>query len=471
MTRKLFFLAAAVIVIASCTQKSAIEEPSFYEYEISAASADLGSKTTYAGDKTFAWTEGDKISVLFHKGTDNKFFTFSTKTVDGATATFAGMVESGYEIGASDTGAKWALYPAGAHKYNVGESKLITFNMPAENDLSGTVATNIPLSAKIAADASETTFTFYPAAAIIKIRFTGISKATKVKLLFEEQYTHAVSGDLPMKEGGYVSYWEPAWADLGSSGCKLAITEDVEEGNAEFYIPFAPWDKRFKPSITLVDAATEDVLYSKAAQNFLPSTYEPLLTRMVVLPEIKAGDAKPWSFPSAYGIEWNDVAASADGDTGEGADAIVKMKATADAEYLYIYVEIKKDALYDDASYGHGNHNYFYFGNGTGTDTFWAWDAPYLNRLQGWLKYKNAPRYLTYDYSDYAQSVVEHSGNYCYEIAFKRAGLSALAGSSATVCMTVDGVYTDAGGSWLGSWDAIGYAPARWTAPLVVSLP
>jgi hypothetical protein len=470
MTRKLFLLAAAVIVIASCTKKDAIEQPSFYEYEISAASADLGTKTTYAGDKTFAWTEGDKISVLFHKGTDNKFFTFSTKTVDGASATFAGMVESGYEIGASDTGAKWALYPAGAHKYNAGETNLITFNIPAENDLSGTVATNIPLSAKIAADASETTFTFYPAAAIIKIRFTGIEKAAKVKLLFEEQYTHAVSGDLPMKEGGYVSYWEPAWADLGSSGCKLAITEDVVDGNAEFYIPFAPWDKRFKPSITLVDAATEDVLYSKAAQNFLPSTYEPLLTRMVVLPEIKAGDAKPWSFPSQYGIDWNEVSTAVNGDTGTGYDAIVCLKAKADATNLYVYFEIKKDALYDDSGYSYSNNSHLYIGDGSGTKTHWAWTAPYVHHFDSWLKYKNAPRYINWNAGFVGQSNVEHTGKYCYEVAIGRSSYTALAGSSATLCFEVNQQYV-VGETWMGEETQIGFAPARWAEALVVPLP
>ena len=397
MTRKLYLLAAAVIVIAACDKKAAkIEEPSFYEYEISASSADFGTKTTYANDKVFAWSENDKISVLFHNGNTDKFFTLTAKNINGASASFSGSIESGYEIGASDSGTWWALYPAGAHTYTPGESKPFTFNMPAENDLTGTDSSNIPMAAKLAADATEKTFEFYPAAAIIKFRFTGIT-ASKVKLTIEEQYTHAISGNLPMKEGGYVLYWEPAWADLGSAKCKLSYTVDVKGGDAEFFIPFAPWDKRFKPVITLIDADTEDVLYNKTATNFLPETYEPLLTRMVVLPEITVGSAIPWSYESAFGVDWKSSSVvSAAGDPG-----INMINGFVDGNTLYVLLEINKGALVLDPTHAKDNSVNFHVNTSSRYFGYLASDGvPVLNDKSGYVK---------------GHSVVEHKGVLYYE--------------------------------------------------------
>ena len=352
MTRSFLFIAAAFVVIAAC-QKNVPEEPSTYEFEISASSDAFGeSKTSYANDKTFAWTKGDKISVLFHKNDDNKFFTLTAKTISGATATFAGAVTTGYTFGASDTGIGWALYPAGEHAYNgddtsVTSDKLITFNLPAVNDLTGTTSSNIPMAAKVPAESEDKSFTFYPAAGIFKFTFNGINTATKAKLTIEEQYTHRMSGNFPMKEGGYVLYWGAEWQDLGTAGSRVSYIVDVKSKTATFYIPFAPWDKKFKPIITLTDADTDDVLYNRTANNYLADAYEPLLTRMVVFPTITCGAVTPWSLESAFGVDWSSASVvSAAGGTG-----INKISAIADATELYMLLEVQKSALVMDPSH------------------------------------------------------------------------------------------------------------------------
>ena len=146
------------------------------------------------------------------------------------------------------------------------------------------------------------------------------------------------------------------------------------------------------------------------------------------------------------------------------------MKATADATNLYLYLEVKKSAMYDNDAYGHANQCHIYFGNGSGESKHWAWNAPYTTKLSGWMKYKNAPRFISYGGIDYEQKSVEHLDLYCYEIAVKREGIDALSGESATICMEIDQMYTDEGGNWLGSNTQVGFAPARWTDALTVSL-
>ena len=477
---------AGAMAFAGC-QKQDVQEPaSTYYFEVGGNALNLETKNYYLDNMTFEWSEGDQISVLFHKGTDDKFFTLTATSIDGASAVFGGNITSGYTIGASDTGIKWALFPAGTHVYNGADypadadednKNPITFNVPRTTDFTQShFSVNIPMAAKLDAGV-DAGFSFTPAAACIKFSFKGISKSKKVKLTIESQYTHRISGDFPMREGGYCLYWYNQYGSLGSEGCKISYIASVKNKKAEFYIPWAPWDYKFQPIVTLTDADTDGILYSATASKFFASSSDddlcPVLTHMIVVPEITASGSATWSFPSAYGIDWANISNEVAGDAEEGFDAIVCMKGTADADNLYIYLEVQKDALISDPSYGHSSHNYFYFGNGTGETTYWPWEAPYLDRFQGWLQYQNAPRYISYDISGYSQKAVEHDGLYIYEIAFSRSSSSftALGGSSVTVCMNIDGIYTDSAGGWLGTWDATAFAPARWTDALTVDLP
>ena len=461
---------AAAIALAGCQKQAPVELPSTYEFELRATAGDPATKTYYEDNMTFKWTEGDKISVLFNNGSDNKFFTLTATTINGASAVFSGSITTGYVLGASDTGDKWALYPASDHSY-VGGDYPINFAVPPVLNLSGkALSCNLPMAA-ISADGA--TFEFQPAAGSFKFSFTGI-KCSKVKFVVQQQVkARRLSGLFPMKKGGYIAYWEPQWEDLGTPGGSLTVIEDVVNGCAEFFIPFAPWDNNFQPIITLTDADTDDLLYTATAKAPFSGDMGSLLARMVVVPDIPVTSVTPWSFPSEYGIDWNSVTNSVAGDAEAGYDALVSMKGTADASNLYIYLEVKKASLISDPSYGHSGHNYFYFGNGTGESTYWPWAAPYIDRFQGWLLYKNGPRYLSYDISGFAQKAVEHNDLYVYEIAFSRASSSftTLSGSSVTVCMNTDGIYTDASDQWVGSWDAAGFAPARWTDALTVALP
>jgi len=198
---------------------------------------------------------------------------------------------------------------------------------------------------------------------------------------------------------------------------------------------------------------------------------QPLLTNIVVLPNIAITEVKEWEFPSQYNINWNDITTSVAGDSEEGYDAIKLMKATADADNLYLYLEVKKAALYDNSDYGYANYSHLYLGNGTGETAFWAWEStPYVEYLSSWMKYKNGPRYINWNSGFVGQSAVEHGDLYCYEIALQRSAFTALSGSSATLCFLINKQYV-ASDVWGGSEDQIGFAPARWAEGLTVALP
>ena len=461
----------AAAVIASCTKQTPdVNQPELdsasptYTYTVSANTNE--TKSDYDSDGKFSWSAGDAISVLFHNGEVNKFFTLTLTSGDGEkTASFSGEVEIGYEIGGTD-GNQWALYPAGDHSVRFSEEDgtkyPLSFNIPAVTDYTKSgFSANMPMYA-ISEDG--TSFNFQHLGAAYKFTFTDID-ASKVKFVVENQTTYRLSGDVKLRNDGG-TYLDQAWAEGVDK--TLTYISSVSDGEATFFVPVRYYASCFLPIITLYNADTDAQIYTKTATNAKgldKGHVQPISISVTGAVEV------PWSFPSQYDIVWNDVTASVSGDNGEGYDGIVTMKATADASNLYIYLEVKKSALYDNNEYGHANLCQIYFGNDTGESKHWAWDAPYTTKMSGWMKYKNAPRFISYDGITYEQKAVEHLDLYCYEIAVERSKVIALAGSSATICMEINKLYTDAGGSWLGEETQVGFVPARWAEALTVTLP
>ena len=462
-------LLMAAAVVAACQNKAAVEEPAqgSYVFTLTASAPDAETKTDYSSTGKFSWSEGDAISVLFHnEAGDNKFFTLTNTSGAGASADFSGTIDEGYEIGGTD-GNKWALYPAGSHSVRFTESDAakypISFNIPAVTDYTASsFSANIPMYA-LGSDSN--IFEFQHLGAAYKFTFTDIdSSISKVKFVVENQTTYRLSGNVLLRnEGG--TYLDQGYAEGVDK--TFTFTSSVTDGTAVFYVPVRYYAACFQPIITLYNAETDDQI-SKAtagtAKGLSKGHIQPITISVI------GSEIVPWSFPSAYGIEWNNVTSSVAGDTGEGYDGIVCLKATADADNLYVYFEIKKDAMYDDSSYSYSNNSHLYVGDGTGSTAYWAWSAPYAHSFNSWLKYKNAPRYINWNSGFVGQSNVEHKGNICYEIAIARSSYSALSGSSATLCMDANKQYV-VGESWMGEETQIGFAPARWNDALVVSLP
>ncbi len=138
----ILLLAAGLVAFAACTRVAnevpapeVPEVPATYEFSLSASLDEEVLKSDYTSTGVFSWSEGDQISVLFHDGDNNKFFTLTAVSVSGNTATFRGPVTVGYTEG-SNLGAKWALFPASdLHVYNtanvgVDKAKHISFHIP-----------------------------------------------------------------------------------------------------------------------------------------------------------------------------------------------------------------------------------------------------------------------------------------------------------------------------------------------------
>lgn len=473
MTRpySLLLLAAAAL-LAGCSKNEAPSGtvPGRHEVIVNAVS-DPGelTRTAYAGDKTFSWSDGDQISVLFNNGSENKFYTLTATSVNGASATFSGFVDDGWTMGASDTGKKWALFPAADHVYTAGvdagtgTKNGIQFNIPALTDFSAShFSANIPMSAIGDADNN---FAFRPSAGAFKFSFTGIpDNVSKVSLQVTQLVKErALSGLFEMKnpsEGdeasGYTAFIQNKWADLGSPNGVITFVENVVDGNATFYIPFAGWDNRFHPELLLTDCATDDILYQAASKDYLPTAQ---ISHLIVVPEIPVKGAVAWQFESKFGIDWSNPAAECAGRSDSPYDAIRTLKAASDASKLYLYFEVKKDALYDNDAYSHSNLVNIYLGDaGSTTEFSWQWTSLYTKRFEGWAKHSNAFSYITYQCSGLESNVIVHGDFAFYELSIPRSFDTCLSGSAATVAMEINQQYVES--AWAGSNTQIGFAPA-----------
>ena len=269
----LLLIAAA---LAACTPET---EPGFYEFTLEASALDADTRTSYENDRTFSWCASDKISVLFHNGSTDKFFMLESQG-SGPSVKFKGSIENGYTLGSSD-GKKWALYPAADHTYTDGT---VNFQQPATVDFaSNGFSANIPLYA-LGTDKDE--YVFRPMCSVAKFTFTGIEAST-VSLKVTNQSKHALSGLFPCRESESTLFWWPQSVSAGSPDLSLTFIEKPQEGTAVFYVPFPGWDAAgFIPALELKDSGSGDVLYSATAKQGFPSESTSSLGRIIKVPAI-----------------------------------------------------------------------------------------------------------------------------------------------------------------------------------------
>ena len=287
--KKLLLLAGITAVFAAaCTEEPVVDtpEPQTYSFSLTAnVDGDL-TKTAYADDKTFSWSDGDAISVLFHKGDDNKFFTLSTEAGGSATATFTGEITSGYVVGSSDSGKCIALFPAGSHSYTAGAGNPITFNIPHATDFTADGAhfsANLPLCA-VSEDPDS--YSFRHMCGTYKFQFKDIDVA-KVEFIVENS-SRGLSGNITTaKDSGSDRYYLTQSGSASAEDKSISFTENVSaDKTAVFYIPYRGWHEDFQPTITLKDATTGNVLYSKTAKAAFSGNLASSVKYMVVTPAI-----------------------------------------------------------------------------------------------------------------------------------------------------------------------------------------
>lgn len=472
MKKIALFISVVALIATACSKESqemiADSNEGVSTSYIFTLEADMGeaTKTAYADDKTFSWSTGDQISVLFHKDDVNKFYTLSTNAGGSKTATFSGPVDEGWTEGGTDD-AKVALFPASAgHVYTAGEPNPISFNIPAKTDFSSThFSANIPMLGK---DNGAGAYQFQHITGSYKFTFTGIPAAvTKVMLTAENIGNgYYLSGNSLIKGSGSDTYLHC----YEGSGSKIAsYIANVTEGTVSFYIPYRAWDG-LKAKLTLQNmtpgAKCGYTICELTGKSTLSSAS---LSHMIVLPSKNISAYGEGSFKSKFGINWSTVTATGTGVTTSGYEGLLEIKSVADANYLYLLLSIDSSKLMGGQEYS--NHLHLFLGNEESTKTDWKWGtAPntYSESIElGWLKNNDLIKFSSWD-ALYNDSQATDAGNTAfYEIKLNRTAKTYLssAGTAHIGVLIFNHYY-----AWAGDQSTYMYGPASGSL-LEVALP
>lgn len=429
MKKWIVLIALGGLFVNSCTKNSVMisidsiqeQENSTYVFTLKASFDEESTKTAYASDKTFSWSEGDQISVLFNDGAgNNKYYTLTAAAGGSKSTSFSGTIDSGWSLGASDTGTKWALYPASDnHGYDT-TTHFPVFYIPQDTDFTAPGAhfsANIPMVASLPSDDATDSYTFATATTTFKLTFTDVD-ASKVKLVVTNQTTRILSGNIAVKLDGSRNYLSYSSSD-SSGSTTITFTENVTSKTAVFYIPFRAYNAEFQPVLTLVNmddgANNGNIILSKTAKAsaFSNGGDGYSWNRIVVVPSMSApGVGSPYLFASKFGIDWSSASlpSGTGSDSGEDYQGIRKVKATADAQYIYLYYEIAKSKLLLNEEYKYANTVKPFFGKDLDEEGSWLWtpkrkvDDPWGT----WLLRYGSP------YNGSSNSKNEFWGNYLY---------------------------------------------------------
>lgn len=387
MKRYFYIIIAAVVAVAAC-QKQPVEpqysvketDHGTYVFTINAFNEGIEPdvKSDYDSDGHFSWSAGDAISVLFHKGTENKFFTLTT-TGTGASASFSGEIEDGYTIGASDGSSSdkkiWAFFPASdSHVYT--EGSLPQFFVAPETDFTAShFSANLPMYDLLTEEGS---LHFKNLCSGYKFTFSNIAASVNTVMVKVDNNaaTYKFSGTLALvSEDGAYSI-KPDWGDAGAARMQSYIASvDKVKNNVVVYIPTRRNTNYFQPVIDLLDYETGSTIVHLTAVDKKTSPAKGKVQPITIDTKNSAGT--PPSFTSAFGIIWSDVTDSVTGSSGTKSiynNAVRVFKAKADASYLYVYFEIDKEALLTNSSYDYANSIDVYLGNAESASSSWMWN-------------------------------------------------------------------------------------------------
>lgn len=345
----------AIVAATACQKNSVIEEaaiedqPALGSYIYTANASILETKSDYDEDGKFSWSEGDAISVLFHNGDENQFFTLTRVSGTGNSATFSGSITNGYEIGASNTGKIWAFYPANTnHAYTAGANdNRPYFYTPSVINLSGgNYSANIPMYDVLDAEGD---FSFKNMTCAYKFTINNLD-VSKIKVVIENGVSYGLSG-LTTMASNYLRYSDPT-----AEQKKITYICDVTSKTAVFYVSCRWSSTSFKPTIIIKDYNTGYKIKTLTATNGKALGCGEVKRLTISAP----GTGSPIS--STLGVDWyggSDASVVSANGTSDGVKII---KSKADDDYLYILFGVKKSLLlYREAAYDRSNNIQLYF--------------------------------------------------------------------------------------------------------------
>lgn len=391
----LFMLLMAAAAVVACKKNSDIEEkaieeqPSVGSYIYTVKASIPKTKSDYDVDGKFSWSEGDAISVLFHNGSDNQFFTLTRVSGTGNSATFSGEITDGYTIGASDGTVSdkkiWVLFPANDH-HAYTEGSAPSFFMEPETDFTAAGAhwsANMPLYDLLV---DEGDVSFKNLCSGFRFTFTNINATVnKVMITIDNNAaTYKLSGDLPLVLDSGEYCIKPDWGDAGAERILSYVANvDKVNNNVVVYVPTRRNTTYFQPVVDLIDYETGNTITHSVATSQKASPVKGKIKRITIDTENSTGT--PWSFTSMFGIDWSGIASAAGETSDPSHSGVSLMKATSDASYIYLYVEVDKRKLLTDSSRDYANAIYTYFGDNTSAAIDWPW-----NGKSGWNDRKTA---------------------------------------------------------------------------------
>ena len=300
---KKLFIPAILALLASCSQiekdapvlpEEEITPVGYKVLTITAQKAD-DTKTSYAGDVTFSWNVGDKISVVCNDGENNLWQTF-TATTAAASSTFTATVPDGVNLGPLGYEYKVAMYPASEnHVFNSTWS--LMYNIPAERDFREHQESAIPM---FAWGTDDDTYAFSNLTGAAKFTFTNVP-CSEVKMVYtvpgvKLNGTYGLQFDSIDKGDASNVHWDPADA---ANDAEKTVTYygNVQGGKVSFYLPYAEGSIWGYSTLQLIDVVSDMVLYNNTHVGNI-SVHK---NQIAVLPELSL------AFHSAYGIDWSKV--------------------------------------------------------------------------------------------------------------------------------------------------------------------
>lgn len=295
MKRTLFWAAIAMALV-SCSVREEMPAETVPEVKVLTIQATRNdTRTSYAGEKTFAWSVGDKISVLCNDGTSDFLQTFTATTAE-ATSAFTATVPANVNLGPrSSSGYRLAMFPASDdHQY--AASWDIRFHIPVERDFreasGGHPSADVPM---FAWGTDGDFYRFANMTGAVKFTFSGIT-CSAVKFQFTAA-RHKLNGDFKLYYSGDGQVhvddasnirWNTVYTDVDSERT-VTYYADVTDGTASFYLPYVEGEIAGPSTLTLSDAATGAVLYS----NEKVKTINVSRNRIAVLPTLQVQGSVP----------------------------------------------------------------------------------------------------------------------------------------------------------------------------------